>query len=118
MRAYYAKFKNFLTQTIEKHVPSKILRSSQHRLPWINQSIRRMCRKKQRLYNKAKRSHKNKDWQDYRSHKKATVQAIRRSHWRYVNSVLLEGLESKDTKPFWRYIKSQRQDALAFPLRR
>ena len=70
-----------------------------------------MCRKKQRLYNKAKRSHKNKDWQDYRSHKKASVQAIRRSHWRYVNSVLLEGLESNDTKPFWRYIKSQRQDA-------
>ena len=42
---------------------------------------------------------------------KATVQATRRSHWRYVNSVFLEGLESKDTKPFWRYIKSQRQDA-------
>ena len=111
MNENYTKLKNFLTQTIEKHVPSKILKSSQHRLPWINQSIRRMCRKNQRLYNKAKRSHKNKDWLDYRSHNKATVQAIRRSHWRYVNSVLLEGLESNDPKPFWHYIKSQRQDA-------
>ena len=46
----------------------------------------------------------SKDWQDYKSHKKTTVQAIRHSHWRYVNSVLFEGLESKDTKP-WHYTK-------------
>lgn len=71
-----------------------------------------MCKKKQRLFNKAKRSHKTKEWQEYKTHKKSALQAIMRAHWRYINTILLQGLESKDTKPFWDYIKSQQQDAI------
>ena len=29
-----------------------------------------------------------------------------------VNNILLEGLQSKDCKPFWRYVKSKRQDTI------
>ena len=81
----------------KEHPPLEVgrLGSSQHHLLWINQSIRCIGREKQRLYDKAKCSHESKDWQDYRSHKKATVQAVNSSHWRYVNSMLPEGLESK-----------------------
>ena len=32
--------------------------------------------------------------------------------WQYVNNILLEGLQSKDCKPFWRYVKSKRQDTI------
>ena len=31
-------------------------------------------------------------------------------HWSYVNSILLDGLEHGDTKPFYNYIKFQKQD--------
>ena len=46
------------------------------------------------------------------SHKKHTLQSIRRAHWNYVNSILQEGLESNDSKPFWRYVKSKQQDTV------
>ena len=88
------------------------MRSPKHNVPWINQKIRRMCRKKQRLFNKAKRSSKSRDWSAYKSFKKDTSKALRRAHWQYVNNILLEGLQSKDSKPFWRYVKSKRQDTI------
>ena len=77
------------------------MRSPKHNVSWINQKIRRMCRKKQRLFNKAKRSSKSRDWSAYKSLKKDTSKDLRRAHWQYVNNILLGGLQSKDSKPFW-----------------
>ena len=108
----YSKFKEFINMVIRDNVPSKQMRASRHNLPWITQSIRRMSRKKQRLFNKAKRSHKSKDWDAYKSHKKDTSRVIRRAHWQYASNILLEGLQNNDSKPFWRYVKAKRQDTL------
>ena len=110
--ANYKTFKNFMEKVIKDNVPSKLLRSAKKNLPWITQGIRRMCRKKQRLFNKAKNSHKDKDWKTYKSLKKDTLKAIRRAHWQYVNNILMDSLENKDPKPFWRYIKAKKQDVL------
>ena len=63
-------------------------------------------------FNKAKRSHRSKDWQEYKKHKKHTLQSIRHAHWNYVNSIHQDGLESNDSKPFWRYVKSNQQDSV------
>ena len=40
-----------------------------------------------------------------------TRDTLRKAHWTYVNGILLEGLEQGDTKPFYGYIKSQKQDS-------
>ena len=40
----------------------------------------------------------------------ATRAALKRSHWGYINGILQTGLESGNTKPFWRYCKTQKQD--------
>ena len=71
-----------------------------------------MCRKKQRLFNKAKHSRKSKDWNAYKALKNDTNKALKSAHWQYVNNILLEGLQSKDCKPFWRYVKSKRLDTI------
>ncbi len=73
-------------------------------------TLRRMCRKKQRLYNKAKRSKRHRDWMGFEAHKKATVRAMRRAHWEYVENILTDSLAENNKKPFWRYVKAQRQD--------
>ena len=108
----YQLFKQYIQDTINKYVPKRLLKIGKNNLPWITPNIRRLCRKKQRLFNKAKRSHRSKDWQEYKKHKKHTLQSIRRAHWNYVNSILQDGLESNDSKPFWRYVKSNQQDSV------
>ena len=36
--------------------------------------------------------------------------AIRKHRWSYINNVLQLGLDQGDTKPFWKYVRAQRQD--------
>jgi hypothetical protein len=69
-----------------------------------------MIKKKQRMYNKAKKSKKTKDWEHYNTHKKETRKALRSARWNYINKVLLVGLNENNTKPFWKYVKSTRQE--------
>ena len=66
-----------------------------------------MCKKKQRLYNKAK-TENNKG--NNKSFKRDTLKAIRKVRWNYINNKLQNALEQGDSGPFWRYIRSQKQD--------
>ena len=66
----FNSFKSFIDQLTSKHVPTRLLRANTKHLPWITQAIRRMCKRKQRLFSKAKRSHKSKDWAEYKNAKK------------------------------------------------
>ena len=84
--------------------------SSRGNMPWFNNTLKRMCKKKQRLFNKAKRTKGAQHWEQYKSFKKDTLKAIRKRRWNYINDVLQLGLDKGDTKPFWRYVKAQRQD--------
>jgi len=52
------------------------------------------------------------DWKLFKAHKKATLKALNKAHWTYVNGILLEGLEDNETKPFWSYIEVRKQDSI------
>ncbi len=103
--------KQQLNQIIDKYVPSKMTHSRIN-LPWVSREIKRMCKRKHRLYRKAKKSKRESDWNIFKKHKKATVDALRRAHWQYVHDILADGLAENNTRPFWRYVKSQRQDSV------
>ena len=64
----WREFKKHIMSTMDKYVPSKST-SIRYNLLWMNTTLKRMVRKKQRLYNKAKKSHKKKDWDEYNKHK-------------------------------------------------
>ena len=52
------EFSNHIKKVIIEHVPSKMT-SSRTNLPWFTNSLKCMCNKKQRLYNKAKSDNNN-----------------------------------------------------------
>ena len=106
----YKAFVNHINSLMEEHVPSKMTKS-RFRTPWLTSSVKRMCRKKQRLFNRAKQSKRKQHWEAYRSHKKATLKALRRGRWDYINNILQLGLEEGSSRPFWRYVKAQKQDS-------
>ena len=91
--------------------------STRFNLPWLNPELKRMCRKKRRLYKKAKRSPEG--WSKFLHHQECTRSAIREAHWSYINNVLQEDLVGGQQKSFWRYIKAQKQDSVGVaPLRK
>ena len=105
----YQAFSNHIKKVIIEHVPSKMT-SSRTNLPWFTNSLKRMCKKKQKLYNKAKKDNNNGNWLIYKSFKSDTLKSIRKARWDYINNTLQMALELGDPGPFWRYIRSQKQD--------
>ena len=102
----WTDFKDKLTQEIDNHIPHK-MKGNKTATPWINNDIKRMLRKKQRLYNQAK---KQRDWTNYRHFQKECKKNIRRAEWDHINTTIRQGLETNNSKPFWHYIKNKRQD--------
>ena len=94
---------------LNKFVPTK-LTSKRQNLPWLDKSLRKAIREKARLYNRAKTSKRPDLWAKYKLQKRDTQRNLRRARWSFINDKLLTSLETQKSKPFWHYIKSQRQD--------
>ncbi len=105
----WGKLSQHLKEVQEKHIPSK-LTSTRFNLPWFNAQLKKMCRKKRRLYRKARKTRNSMHFNQFKTFQNKTRDAIRKAHWSYVNGVLIEGLECGDVKPFYGYIKSKQQD--------
>ena len=111
MQQNWEAFKTHLKVTMEKSVPSKRPRSRDSPL-WFTPSIKHIVNHKQRAYNKAKRSGKEEDWLSYNILQKEVHRALRKGRWTYVDNILTENLTNRNPKPFWQYIKSQKQENL------
>ena len=105
----WCELKQHINKLINDNVPHK-WSSTRYNLSWFNRELTRMTKCKQRLYNKAKQTQSQADWDRYKQCKKDTTSAIRKAHNEYVEQKLIRGLEEGSTKPFWRYVKSLRRD--------
>ena len=102
-------FKQSISDAISNHVSTKTV-SGRYKLPWITVHIKRLIRRKQRAFCKAKKSGTEGHWQKYRALRKAVQTQTRKAHWDYLNG-LLDPAEDRQSKNLWRYLKSQRQEA-------
>jgi hypothetical protein len=91
---------------MNKNIPTG-LSSLPSSLPWVNRKIKKMLRRKQRLYRQAKTKN---NWTNYRQCQRDIKRAMRKAEYKYINDRIEEGLNNNDSKPFWRYIKARKQD--------
>ena len=59
------------------------------------------------IYKKAKLS---KNWDKYKSFQKACKKQFKKAEQEYIMRAINKGMEQKNSKPFWRYIKSKKRD--------
>jgi len=101
-------FKESIVKTLEDNTPSKVIYSNKN-LPWINRSVTHVIRRRNRAHKKAKNTNRKRDWIRFRNLRKETHHILKKEYWKYVNKILEPCLDG-NTKPFWRFIKSRRQD--------
>ena len=110
----WTEFKTGIVTSMDKHIPSKMLSSSKHTAPWITTLIKRQIRKRDRLYERAKTSNENRDWEKFKNQKKKVQSDIRKSYWCHVEDNILEEKAEEDfkntQKKFWKHIKSVKKD--------
>ena len=105
----YIKFRTYLEEVMENKIPSK-LSSKRFKLPWFNRELKRHCRKKARKYKKAKRSGREDHWEQYKEFRKVVQAKLTEGRWDYINRFLQIGLETGNKKPFWKYLRVQKQE--------
>ena len=101
-------FQQKVHNIMDTFVPHKVT-SSRYSLPWFSRALRRQVRKKQRLYNIAKASHRRSDWDIYNNFRRQVQKSLRAAKSRYVTSTLETAFLDKP-KVFWNYIKNLRKD--------
>ena len=110
----YQEFSNHIKNVIIEHVPSKMT-SSRSNPPWFTNSLKRrpMC-KKNRDYRLTTRQRQRTTMATGKftnpSKGIPLKQSERQLRWNYINNKLQIALEQGDSGPFWRCIRSQKQD--------
>ena len=87
-------------------IPSRF--TSNQSNSWISQSIKRLSRRKQRAYNRARLTHHPDDWALYHRIKKESQRECRKAYDSYVLSLI--DSNNNVSKRMWSYIKSKKVD--------
>ena len=105
--------KSNLISLMENFVPTKTT-STQYRQPWLDNTTQRLCKQKNRWYQKTKKSTSQKIKNKYQELKRQCRKACREARHKYVNSLFdAEGNCNKNR--FWQYVKSKRKDNVGNP---
>ena len=105
----YTIFIEYMEGILAVNIPSK-LSNSWHNLPWMNRNLKRLIKKKDRSFKKAKKSGMDEDRARYLDIEQMVKCELGDEERGYVNGILQNGLESGNNKPFWKYVKSQKQE--------
>ena len=62
--------------------------SSRFNQPWVTSHTRRICRKKKRLYNRARATGSDSNWRSYYEYKKFVQTECRKTHNEYVSNLI------------------------------
>ena len=104
----WLKFKNIITNAQENNVPCKNS-TKRYNQRWFNRSCRRAVRKKQRLFNRYKRTKQSADWNKYIKAAKKARLTCKQTCDKFINENFLSEHKS-NPKKFYSYIKSKKQD--------
>ena len=99
-------FKTGIQEAMDTFIPSKIFKKK-NTVPWFNRNLKRMTRRKARLYRHAKKS---KQWSEFKQYQKLCKREFKKAEVDFVNNTIQEGFDNNNSKPFWRYVKAKRQD--------
>ena len=97
-----------VTNIISTYVPH-FFTSSRHNLPWFTKNLKKLYKRKQRLYNKAKKTRNQDDWQEFCDIRKNVHKQLRSARVSHISQFLTTSITDKP-KSFWTLISKLRQD--------
>ena len=103
---YATNIANHFRTIAEKHIPNKDATIRTSDPPWLDSNIRKLIKKRRRLFNKAKRTRTNEDTNKYRRFRNKVTKCIRQSQKKHIDKLseklLASTLSSND---WWRTLK-------------
>ena len=109
----WEKFKEVLNKLMKKHIPQRNIKQN-CKLPWVNNGIRRLMRRRKRARAKSKKTGKVADWNRYKEMDKDLKKQLREAHNEYLTNIFT-GDDDRLSKKAWAYIKSRRKENIGIP---
>ena len=106
-------FRDGLQEGIRRFIPHKTAKSKDN-FPWITADIRKMMRKRDKLYSRQKSSRTAENISQFKSLKHRVQREVRSAYWNYVESIIEPMDEEKPyegMKRFWTLKKHARSDS-------
>ena len=73
-------------QAVERNIPSKQLKP-QRNAPWLNAELRKLVRKRRRLWKQAKSSGDHAKWVKYKRLSNSVKDQLNKAYWNYLNDL-------------------------------
>ena len=109
----WCTIKSILNNLLDDYVPYRTTKS-RHNLPWITNEIKRIMKKRDRLFHRARKSNSNVDFANIRKFRNSVAKSIISSHKKYINNIIGSNLV-ENPKCFWSYAKLKRKDYVGLP---
>ena len=115
----WVSFKSEIIAAIERFIPSKMTKTK-YSSPWIDSSIKRLIKRRDRLYFRAHKSSSPDIKSHYKRFRAHVQKVIRDAYWRHISNIFSFDTDSADpdcpkknenAKKFWSFVKSLKKDA-------
>lgn len=115
----WVHFKAEFLAAVERFIPSKMTKTK-YSLPWIDVSIRKLIKRKERLHLRARKSSSQDIKTHYKRFRAHVQKVVRDAYWKYVSDIFTLDYPEPDpnnpshfekAKKFWSFVKSLTQDA-------
>ncbi|MEW8548517.1 MAG: reverse transcriptase family protein [Candidatus Thiodiazotropha sp.] len=104
---YALNFSNKLLEIASECIPTKFITVRPKDLPWMNNNIRKLMRKRNRLYKKYKTNKSPDKYNSYKKIRNEVIQALRKSKKDYVDSLAYKLKNTNfSSKDYWKTLKS------------
>ena len=116
----WVSFKSEVLSAIERFITSKMTKTK-YSLPWIDSSIKRLIRKRDKLYFRARKSSSPDIKNHYKRFRAHVQKSIRDAYWKHVTNIFSFENDSPDpdcprknekAKTFWSFVKSLKKTHL------
>ena len=88
---------------MDKHIPKKTA-AKPGSLPWFNRHHHRLRRRKQRAYNRARKTQDKRDWDAFVTCQKEFRKDLNKAEQDFISNNLITAMK-ENTKQFWSYMK-------------
>ena len=114
----WVSFKSEVLAAIERFIPSKMTKTK-YSSPWIDSSIKRLIKRRDRLYFRARKSSSPDIKSHYKRFRAHVQKVIRDAYWKHISGIFSFDTDSADpdcprknekAKKFWSFVKSLKKD--------
>ena len=103
---YATNLSNHIISLAEKQIPNKYVTVRNAEPMWLNSQLRRMIRKRKRLFKKAKRTKLSQDMNLYKQYRNEVTKLIRKSKKSHIDDIANKLKTQKpSSNDWWKYLK-------------